>query len=439
MSKKKKSLKEPESDEFFLDTNIKKSFIRYRIYNLIILSIIFKITTIGITIFFARSTIDYFDLRNYALKTISIMNGNLPYVSFYHEYPILAIVPNILSSIPVFIFNNMRLLIPSYQFTMIIFDILTTICVYLIALKLYKERNAFIAGIIYTLSLVAAYTTLTRFDSFPVFLMMLSITFILYKDQNGYFINIIGFFTKIFPIIALPFLLIYESKVRNNLMLNIRNILITTTFLSLVLIGPFVVLVGLYNAIKPYIFATGSGLTKEYANTFTFMIYSWIHDVIKLSVNYSDVSFIIYIIMVISILGLLLLSYLLKEQDPYYLVMSIGLSLFSVIIFAKFHSPQYFMWVMPIFAILVADHIEKIIMFIIVQVFAYIEFPLMFGSFYTNVEYTNAIGSYGWYVALLFFTIEYIFIFLLIKMCSFDRLKETIKYYSHIYTNKVMV
>jgi hypothetical protein len=43
-----------------------------------------------------------------------------------------------------------------------------------------------------------------------------------------------------------------------------------------------------------------------------------------------------------------------------------------------------------------------------VQVFAYIEFPLMFGIFYTNLEYTNAVGTPGWFITLIFFTVQYL-------------------------------
>ena len=55
---------------------------------------------------------------------------------------------------------------------------------------------------------------------------------------------------------------------------------------------------------------------------------------------------------------------------------------------------------------------------------AFIEFPLMYGYYYTNVNYTNIIGTYNWYFTLLFFTLEYFFIFLLL----YQNLQETIKY-----------
>jgi hypothetical protein len=139
-----------------------------------------------------------------------------------------------------------------------------------------------------------------------------------------------------------------------------------------------------------------------------------------------------YGIMMIIIIALLFTAYRVKEIKPLQLIVYICLSLSVLIIFTKFHSPQYFMWIMPFLAILVADKIEKIILFFIFNIITYIEFPLMFGTFYTNVMYVNSVGSYGWYIALLFFSVEYIILFILLKMCSIiliDDIKETIKYY----------
>ena len=85
-----------------------------------------------------------------------------------------------------------------------------------------------------------------------------------------------------------------------------------------------------------------------------------------------------------------------------------------MILFTKFHSPQYIVWFTPLLCLLVADDIYKIALFYVVQVFAYIEFPLMFGSFYTNMEYTNTVGSYGWYITLMFFTLQYLAILILV-------------------------
>ena len=413
--------------------NINKSLIKYHVFLLVVLSIISKIVTIGFTIFFARSSIDYFDLRTYALKSMYLAGGKIPYLDFYHEYPIMSVFLNLISALPSILFDNASLVFSSFQLLMILFDIGTVICVYFIALKIYNERIAFISGIIYTLSLVAAYTTLTRFDSFAVFLLTFSVLLVLYHKEQGYLINALGFFTKVFPIITLPFSIIYLSKA-TSYKKQIKDAILFYLIPAVVSIVPFIFLIGWEKALKPYIFATGSGLTTEYANTFTFMVYSWIHDVFKLSIEFSTISNILYGTMIITITGLLFIAYKVKEIKPINFIVYITISLFVLISFTKFHSPQYFMWITPFFAILVADKIEKISVFFLSQLIAYIEFPILFGTFYTNVQYTGRTGSAQWSVALAFFTIEYIILFILLYICSSELrgdIKETIKYYFH--------
>jgi len=430
---KHKNKKIPEIPKFSNDL-----ITRTHIFYLIILSLSFKIITIISTMFIFNSYIDYFDIRRYVLKSILLSNGQLPYFSFPYEYPILSVMPNILASIPSVIFSNFMLTFSVYQMIMIICDILTAICIYYIALKIYKsQKTAFTSGIIYTLSLCAAYTSLTRFDSFPVFLMLFSIFLILYKDElsisvnNGYFINAMGFFVKIFPVVALPFLILYESKFSSGILKDrIKLNIIIYTILSLLLFIPFIILTGLDKAIKPYLFATGSNTMSVYGNTLTYNIYSWLHDIFKLSIDTNSISLVMTIIMGIIIIGLLIVAFKMKKISELNLIQFICVSLISVIIFSRFHSPQYFMWVAPFFAILVADDIYKIVVFFIVQFFAFVEFPLMFGKFYTNANYVGSIGSYNWYIALLFFTIEYIFIFLLLKMILLETIKYNIDQYN---------
>ena len=81
-------------------------------------------------------------------------------------------------------------------------------------------------------------------------------------------------------------------------------------------------------------------------------------------------------------------------------------AIFSLIFFTRFHSPQYIVWYTPLFAILVADNLVNIGLFYASQILAYIEFPLLFGSFYTNTQYVSSAGSEGWYLTLVFFTVE---------------------------------
>jgi len=417
--KSKKEVIQPQN-------NFNDPIIRKHIFYLVIFSLFFKIVTIFITIFGFNSLIDYFDIRSNVLKSIFILNGKIPYLDFYHEYPIMALIPNIITGIPSAIFNNLIITFTSFQLLMILFDVGTTICIYFISIKIYNNKvTAFTAGIIYTLSLCAAYTSLTRFDSFPVFMMMVSIALILYKHQlTGYFGIALGFFTKIFPIIALPFLLLYEIKSDTSLIKErIKlNIIIYSIFFMICII-PFIFLIGVDKTLKVYLFATGSNVNLVYVNTFTYTIYSWLK-LFGIGVDYNIIVFVMTSTLIFSIISLLVISFKMKKMTELNLIQFIGAAILLFVALSKFHSPQYFMWFAPLFAILVANDIYKVIVFFAVQFLAFMEFPLMYGYYYTNVNYTNTIGTYNWYFTLLFFTLEYFFIFLLL----YQNLQETIKY-----------
>jgi hypothetical protein len=181
--------------------------------------------------------------------------------------------------------------------------------------------------------------------------------------------------------------------------------------LSIVLLLP--VLVIRPESIRTYLFATGANV-GIYVNTATYTLYSWLNGIGHLGVSPETVSLVMYGLMGITILYLLYTAYMDTEKRPVTLLKTLLCAFIAVIFFTKFHSPQYIVWFTPLLCLLVADDIYKVVLFYIVQVFAYIEFPLMFGSFYTNLEYTNTVGSSGWYITLVFFTLQYLAILILV-------------------------
>ena len=99
-----------------------------------------------------------------------------------------------------------------------------------------------------------------------------------------------------------------------------------------------------------------------------------------------------YGLMGITVLYLLYNAFMDTEKRPVTLLKTLLCALIAIIVFTKFHSPQYIVSFTPFLCLLVADNLYTVILFFVVQVFAYIEFPLMFGRFYTNLEYTNGAG-----------------------------------------------
>jgi len=70
---------------------------------------------------------------------------------------------------------------------MIICDIVTTLIVYYIGLKLYSEQTAFIAAMLSASALSSAYFIIIGFDAFPTCFAMVAILATIYGDKiTGY-------------------------------------------------------------------------------------------------------------------------------------------------------------------------------------------------------------------------------------------------------------
>lgn len=385
--------------------------IKYHLFLLILCSLLTKAVMFFVTPLVFHSFIDYYDLGYYLQHGVYLTQGQLPYLNYNFEYPVLLFVPIILSLIPALLLQNAWGFIYTFQILMILCDIVTLLCVYLIVLKLRNERTAFIAGVIYATAFSTAYFVITKYDAFPTCFLMIAILFTLYeKNMRGYIATALGFFAKIFPAIAFPFIILYNAK-KTSLKQEIIDVCKVVIPLAVIFILPLLVIRP--DALKSYLFATGASV-GVYVNTVTYTLYSWLNGVWNIGVTAEEISLCMYLLMAAVLLYLIYKSYKSTENPQELLIKCLLCALIVVIYFTKFHSPQYIVWFTPLMCILVADDIYKIILFYLFQIFAFIEFPLMFGGFYTNNQYTNPTGSLGWYVTLVFFTLQYCILFLLL-------------------------
>jgi hypothetical protein len=398
----------------FLNTNFKfdKNLIISNVYNLIILSLVMYILFIFFNIA-VLGNIDYFDIRNYIIASLLVLKGNIPYITLDYEYAILSLLPMMISVIIANLLGDIRFSMFIFQLLMIICNIITTLSIYFIVLKLYQNNTlAYRAGLVYIISVVALYTTLTRYDAFPVCLLVVSILLFIYK-KDGFTISVIGFFTKIFPIITYPFFIIYSLKNHENI--NWKRIISIGGILTTLLIVPFMLMGGL-KVVNPYLFASGSTITNIYTNTFSYTIFSIIHDIILLKISLNIIFTCMTAILILSILYLLYYIYISTIHSYRDMILSICIILSLLIITAKFHSPQYFMWISPLFVILIIDDIKKVILYMIFQIMTFIEFPILFGKYYTNVS-LPMVGSSDWFTIIFFFLIEYLTMIILLIWC----------------------
>ncbi len=382
---------------------------------LVLIAITIKFVVVFATTSVFNSFMDSFDLQYYLQAGVHIMQGQVPYANFSFDYPPLALIPILLALIPAVLFNSGTLFVLAFQTLMVICDIIIVICVYLLGLKLYNEKTAFVAAFLYATAFSTGYFVLTKYDAFPTSLLMVAILFTLYgQTVKGYLAAVLGFFAKIFPALILPFMVLYNSR-ESTLKEEIISLVKVCIIPFIILFIPFVILTP--NIISTYLFVSGASV-GVYVNTATYTIYTYLSGIFHLPVSQGLISDGMYAFMGAILLLLLYVSYSdRKNLQPRGFLTILCLAIFSVVFFTKFHSPQYIIWYTPLLALLVADDLIKIGLFYLVQILAYIEFPLMFGNYYVNLQYTNAVGTDGWYITLIFFTLEYaalVLLFLLV-------------------------
>jgi hypothetical protein len=386
--------------------DIDEQTVKRHILYLVLACIAAKFVVAFFTVTAFHSFIDLFDIGVYFNHALMALQGQSPFNAEF-QYPILIFIPMMIAVVPALLSQNIMGFVYMFQFLMVLCDIVTIVCIYLIGLRLWNERTAFTAGLLYAAAFTAAYFVITKYDAFPACLLMLAILFTLYRQEvKGYAASTFGFFTKVFPVLALPFFVLYNAK-RTSIKAEVISAAKVVVPISLVLFVPLFILIP--DTFRIY-FPVRSEL-GYYSNTLTFTCYSWLHDVFNLGISIDTISAILYLGMGAGILALLFMAWKIPGRDGKLLLKLILCSVVLAIICAKVRSPQYIVWFTPLLCLLAADDIRKIVAVFIFQAIAYIEFPLMFGSFYTSVTYTNATLSAGWMLTLLLFTLEYCALF----------------------------
>ena len=166
-----------------------------------------------------------------------------------------------------------------------------------------------------------------------------------------------------------------------------------------------------------------------YVNTIDYTIYSFFHDVLGLSwVPLRGIVIAGYILLGLLLSSLMYYAYL-TVMSPKTLLKVILLSIFSFIMLWSYHSPQYFFWYIPIVAVLIADDWWGVLLFYVVQVLAFIEFPQLPGYLYTNTQYLFTISENpsSWYLTWGFFVVFQSLLVYLVYRAIGPNFKEILK------------
>jgi len=142
-----------------------------------------------------------------------------------------------------------------------------------------------------------------------------------------------------------------------------------------------------------------------YCNTIPYTVDQYLQ-LLGIAIPFGITATLFRILTVLVVIGALYLMY--RQPKNISLMLKLIFAVLIVITaFSQYRSPQYIVWFTPFAALLVASDIRGILLFIGVQVLAYIEYPLVYGVLYVNDTYVS-----GW--GLVFFTVFFLMIGLLL-------------------------
>ncbi|MDD1653555.1 MAG: hypothetical protein LUQ64_03310, partial [Methanomicrobiales archaeon] len=369
------------------------------------LSLVVKVATMVATVWIFQSFVDLFDIGYYLKFAMKIAGGQIPYADFTVDYPQLAFVSILLPLVPALLANSADLYVLTHQMLMALFDVGTTLLVYLVALKFWDARRAFTAGILYATAISSAYFVLTKYDAYPTFFLVLSVALFVYgREMAGYAAGAIGLLVKWFPALALPYYLIHdlkEGRARDEIL---RRIGISAVIVLAVTL--------------PFLLLSPSGFLRTYTvNTgFNLLAHSFMYYLDFLTGTLFNVRFfgaISVILTVIVQLALLAVCYRHPSREMRTLCGFIFLAVLAFILTNKIASPQYFAWVTPFLAIFLAGTLQEWILFYLAQAWTYLEFPLLYNTLYNNITgYGDPAQGFP-VAAFAFFTLKFVIWFAL--------------------------
>ncbi|HVP25388.1 MAG TPA: hypothetical protein VMS81_05345, partial [Methanomicrobiales archaeon] len=321
---------------------------------LAVISILAKFVVPFVTTSVFSSFMDFFDIGYYLKDATQIWMGKIPYLNFDYYYPPLSLFSTLLPFLVALVFNSSMAYVLTHQILMCLFDLGTTLLVYLIALKFYDENRAFICGVLSATGISAAYFVLTKYDAFPTFFLVLSLALFLYgKESAAYASSAIGFLVKWFPVVAYPYYLIYEHLQGKDFRVLARRILIGAV-LVLAFTIPFIIL-------SPAGFLRSFTMNVAVTQAQSIVFYlDYIANALGLPPFFGGI---IVPLMALIQLSLLAIYWKAGTRDARVLCSFIFFAVVLVMVSNHVSSPQYIVWVTPFMALLLARSLPGILLF----------------------------------------------------------------------------
>lgn len=373
---------------------------------LIAIAIAFKLFTVWLTTGVFHSFFDIWDFGVYFDRAMQTSMGSVPYADYQFDYPPIALVPVFIAFLAWKIIPVAETFILTFDLMMIACDVLTVIGIYAISWHIWKDKSrAFVAGLLYACALPVAYFTLTRFDALPVMIMVWGILFLLKGEKvQGYFTLLLGFVTKIFPVVVIPYALAWQPDTGE-----FKKELKLVVMLAI----PIIVIVSI-----PFMLG-GAGFfdvfdvvhkTALHANTPIYLVHMYFGNL--------STDLITLMGYVLAGIGFIYLFWYITRNkgNERVLLKTLMMAIIFAVLAAPQHSPQYVMWYLPFLCLLLSGDMYDAAVLVAYQIMIYLEFPIFFNRLYDNGGYLAPEHSAWWNITVIIFTAKYLLLLLLVYL-----------------------
>jgi hypothetical protein len=318
---------------------------------------------------FALVRPEWSDIPIYERYSISLLSGQTPYTEFDFEYPPAAVIIFAIPGLAAKYLGHYDLM---YRLFMMLFDLGIFCVLYGITGFLYKSDIKKILKVLAFYLLLTSLTfqiVLDRFDLAVAFMLLLSIYLIIARKQWiwGYFLLWLATLTKLFPIILIPLIFVYEYlnyKDRNRAVLDFGYGLAS----FLVLFASFFAWCGpWWNSVLAYHGERGLQIESLYSSVLLVgKLLGGAGELVRghgaFELVSPGTSFLAKLSLPLTgalILGIYyifwkVLSRRKRADHPDYLIKTIFGCLIAFVVFNKVFSPQYLLWLFPLVALAVS-------------------------------------------------------------------------------------
>jgi hypothetical protein len=318
----------------------------------------------GLTVRFLN---DYYDRSDYAHIGTNVLTGKIPYVDVVTEYP----------QIPVYLFRGLTwmasCLLPSswpveagFLMLWLFFISLITLLASWQVWRLLPQGKKMFAWLMFLPA--AIYFSLNRFDILTAYLVLLAVSSAKRERFSAAAACLaIGVFTKWYPLLLFPFLLIYEW--RHTRKLPWRPILVFGGVSALIVLPTYIL--GGWQAV----WQPSAWHLERSVEPGTFL---WVTEYFLsvTGVNWIKSDTLTTIFTGLAFSGILLV-FIKPPTTVKKVILSATVSILMFILFTRIFSPQWWLWVLPLL-ILTIDHKFDLILIILYDLLNYAAFPLAY-------------------------------------------------------------